>query len=90
MCVDIDKMKESKLGINNFDNSIDNGLEEELISNEGKVYGIHSGANFSGIVYYKDKKFHEDVYRFRDLVKTISSDNLRELMIDVCNEFGYE
>ena len=37
----------------NFDHVVDDGLEEELITNEGKVYGIHSGYSFNGRVYYE-------------------------------------
>lgn len=36
------------------------------------------------------KKFHEVVWRFGDVVETITADSLRELMIEVCNKYGYE
>ena len=74
----------------NCDHVVDDGLEEELITNEGKVYGIHSGYSFNGRVYYEDKKFHEEVWRFGDVVETLTADSLRELMLDVCDKYGYE
>lgn len=84
------QMTEINLGMTNFDGSIDAGFAEALQAQPGKVYGQHSAWNFCGCVYFYDGKFHEEVWVYGSPRKTISADNLRDLMTAACEEFGYD
>ncbi len=76
------------LGMSNYDHSIDQGFEEALRSNPDAAYGSHNAWDFYGEVYFKDSKFHEDVYQYRDYQETISADSLGELMAAVNSKYG--
>ena len=79
---------EISLGMSNFDHTIDDGFEKAL--RENKVFGRHSGYEFNGMVWYNDKRFHEEVWRYCAYVETISADTLEELMEKVNDKWGYK
>lgn len=81
-------MAELELGMSNFDGSIDTGLAEALKEKPGQVFGRHAGWNFNGRVYFHGGKFHEEVWVYGSPRATFSADNLRDLMEDVCSEYG--
>jgi hypothetical protein len=85
-----DDMTEISLGMSNFDMSIDEGFEDALRKDEGKVFGRHAGWNFNGRVYFLNGLFYEEVWRYGGIIETLSSENLKELMIDVCENYGYD
>ena len=85
-----DDMTEISLGMSNFDMRIDDGFEEALRKEEGKAFGRHSGWNFNGRVYFSNGLFYEEVWRYGSIIETLSSENLKELMTDVCENYGYD
>lgn len=88
--LDTDDMTEISLGMSNFDMSVDEWFEDALRKDEGKVFGRHAGWNFNGKVYFSNGLFYEEVWRYGRIIETFSSENLKELMIDVCENYGYE
>lgn len=84
-----ERMEEIGYEMSNFDGSIDEGMAEALIAGEGRVHGRHAGWNFNSLVYYKDGKFHADVFRYRVYMETISEETLEELMDATNQKYGY-
>ena len=80
--------EEIKLGLSNFDHTIDPGLKDELRNNP--VFGQHSAWEFCGYVYFLNGQFHEDVWRLKLFQETISADSLEELMEKVNERWGGE
>ena len=85
-----DDMTEISLGMSNFDMSIDEGFEDALRKDEGKVYGTHDAWNYCGSVYFFNGLFYEEVRQYHSLIETLASENLKELMIKVCEKYGYD
>ena len=81
-------MRELELGMSNFDNRIDEGLEEALRESPGEVYGSHVGWGFCGKVWFKDGKFYEEVWKYHSKMGTVSSKVLSRLMRRVNNKYG--
>jgi len=79
--------KRIELGMSNFDNVIDDGLEEAL--RKEICYAQHSGYNFCGYVWWDDV-FIEEVWVYNSPVETIVANNLRELMDKVNDKYGWE
>jgi hypothetical protein len=79
---------EIALGMSNFDHTIDNGFEDAIRNN--RVFGRHAGWNFNGETYYLDGKFHTDVWVYGEYRKTITADNLPDLMGDANDEYGWD
>ena len=83
-------MRESDLGMSNFDRSIDEGLEEVLKAFPGEVYGTYAGWDFHARVWFEDGQFHAEVWRYRSPQKVFSCDTLHEIMSEVSSEYGYD
>lgn len=81
-------MVETKLGMSNFDCSIDEGFSDALKSEPGELFGRHAGWNFNGKVYFTNDRFYEEVWVYGSLKETISSDSLEELMQIVNAKYG--
>jgi hypothetical protein len=79
-------MKEIRQEMSNFDHSIDDGMEDAL--KVGNCYGAHAAWNFYGRVFYKDGKFHEEVWSYGGIIEVISADSLAELMALVNEKYG--
>ena len=41
-------------------------------------------------VYFSNGLFYEEVWRYGSIIETLSSENLKELMTDVCENYGYD
>ena len=74
--------------MSNFDGVIDNGFEDAIVGKE--TFGTHSAWNFNGVVYCRDGKFYEDVWRYCSFVETIFADTLEDLMNEVNDKFGWD
>jgi hypothetical protein len=72
----------------NFDHSIAPGLEGMLRS--GKVYCHHAALDFNGDVWFEDGLFHERVNVYHKAVAHYEAPTLRELMVMVNDEHGWE
>lgn len=83
-------MRELSFGMSNFDGAIADGLATALQAEPAQVFGRHAGWSFNGKVYFADGQFHEAVWCYGSLQGTISAPTLRELMIAVCDVYGYE
>jgi len=79
--------KEIDLGMSNCFHKIDDGFEDAII--DKPTYGRHAGWDFNGMVYYKDGKFHEDVWVYRCYQETISKKTLQSLMSAVNDKYGW-
>jgi hypothetical protein len=79
---------EIELSMSNFDGLIDDGFADALKA--GPVFGRHAAYNFNGRVYFKDGRFHEDVWRYGVHVETLTADTLEELMREANTKYGYE
>ena len=85
--IDIDNMPRTELQMSNFDNSIDEGLEEKL---KDGYWCNHNAWNYNGTVWYKEGHYYEAVYHYRRYQSTYSAKTLRELMDIVQDQFGTE
>ena len=75
-------------GMSNFDHGIDDGFEEALRAEPGKVFGRHSAWDFNGHVWFDGESFCSEIWVYRAIVGVRSAATLKALM-DVCNaEFG--
>jgi len=81
-------MSEIGLEMSNFDHEIDEGMEEALMLEPGRVFGKHAGWNFNGRVYYHDGLFYEQVWVYGSPIETISAETLKDLMIKVNSKYG--
>jgi hypothetical protein len=78
----------SERGMSNFDNAIDEGLEEDL---RAGMVTSHAAWNFNGTyVWFADGMFHEAVFRYHGLQEIVSAPDLRALMDEVNERYGWE
>lgn len=82
-------MEELCIGMRNFDNFIEDGLEQKLIEAEGTGYSGHAAWDFYGHVYYSDGVFKEDVWIYGVKQITMEANSLRELMNNVNDVYGW-
>lgn len=87
---DVDNLPSSDLGMTNFDHSIDDGLEEALTSSPNNMTAGYSGWNFYGLVWYDDKSklFICRIKRYRCISGYLGAETLRDLMDEVCCNYG--
>lgn len=83
-------MREIDLVMSNFDLTVDDGMAAALMAEPVDLFGRHAGLNFNGIVYFRDGKFHEQVWVYGTPRETISSNTLEELMIEVNSAYGWD
>ena len=74
--------------MSNFDGHIPDGLADYVKS--GGQGAKHYGWNFCGDLYYRDGKYVEEVFRYHELVATITADNLEALRVEVNEQFGWD
>ena len=79
---------EIRLGMTNFDHTIDAGFEERL-RNE-PVWGRHAAMNFNGRVWFEDGMFHEQVWCYGVPRASYSTPTLTGLMEMVSDRYGWE
>jgi hypothetical protein len=82
-------LPETKLGMTNFDHSIDPGLDAAL--REG-MKGRHAAWEFNGLVWLDERTgmFCEVVRRYHMVVAAYAAPSLKELMDEVNDEHGWE
>ncbi len=80
---------ESRLGMSNCFHTIDEGLEDKLRENEGKLYAQYAGWDFWGGVWFEDDKFHCQVNVHHYPREEIEADSLKEIMEKVSDKYGY-
>ena len=83
-------MDHTKLGMTNFDKSIDLGFEAALRQRPGEVCGQYAAAHFCGWVWFEDDMFHCEVWVYNQIKETISADSLKLIMTKVSNRYGWE
>jgi hypothetical protein len=77
-----------RLGMSNFDGSIDDGFEEALRREPNKAYGWHAAWDYIGASWFDGKKFHNEIRRHGSHVGTVSADTLPELLRKTIDEYG--
>lgn len=77
----------AELGMSNFDGSIDEGLDEYLRG--GARDARHYAWDFNGELRFEGGLYYEDVYRYGNLIGTVSAASLRELMTAVNDQYGW-
>lgn len=77
-------------GMSNFDNEIREGFEEALRAAPGKIYGLHAGWNFNGLVWFDGENFVEQPWTYGTPNAPISAPTLRELMDAVNDRYGWD
>ena len=77
---------ELDIGMSNFDHSIDEGLDAAL--RKEKNYAHHGAWDFSVYVWFEDGRFHEDIWRYRSHIYTLTADSLVELLELVIERYG--
>ncbi len=82
-------LPESDHGMSNFDQSVDDGLEDDL---RAGMKGRHAAWNFNGLVWLDDwtGMFCEVVRRFHVIVAVHAAPTLEELMHEVNDEHGWD
>lgn len=80
--------REIKLGMTNFDHTIDAGFEERL-RNE-PVWGRHAAMNFNGRVWFEADMFHEQVWRYGIPRAYFAAATLSGLMETASAAYGWE
>ena len=85
---DFDSMIEIEESMSNCYHEIDEGIDEKLRAQPGKVFSRHAGWNFNGKVWFENDAFHEEVWVYGTPRQTLSAPSLRELMTVVNNEYG--
>ena len=84
-----DDVELSKLGYSNIDHTMDEGLESVLKSNEGRLYALHGADNFVGYLFYEKGKFFEEVWIYGCLTEVRSDTDLKRLISETNDEYGY-
>jgi hypothetical protein len=76
-------------GMSNFDNEIDEGVEEALKA--GDWYCHHAAWDFNGLVWYDAElgMFIEEIWRYKTQVGTYQAPTLRELMDLTNDDWGW-
>lgn len=82
--------KKLSIGMSNFYHTVPRGLAKALRADPQETYSGYPGANFNGCVHAVDKGFACEVMQYGKHVATVISPSLRKLMVDVCNQFGWE
>ncbi len=77
--------KEIRLGMTNYDHSIDEGFEVAI--KKEACFGRHRGWDFNGRVWWDDC-FHEEVWVYGEPIEIISAETLEELMKQVNDKYG--
>lgn len=72
----------------NFDHAISPDLADYLKA--GGQDAKHYAWNFQGDLSYRDGKFVEEVYRYHELVATVTADSLDDLRCEVNDQFGWD
>ena len=85
-----EEMIQIDLEMSNFDGCIDEGLEEALKKEPGRVCGAHPAWNHYGQVYYKNGLFFEEVMVYGSLRSVESAPTLKELMNKVNDQYGWD
>jgi hypothetical protein len=80
--------REIKLGMTNFDHTIDACFEERLRNEQ--VWGRHWALDFNGRVWFEDGVFHEQVWRYYEPRAHFAEPTLAELMTTVNDAYGWE
>lgn len=75
-------------GMSNCGYEVDDGFEEAIRAEPGKVYGRHAGRNFNGHVWFDGEKFVEQPWVYGVPRQPISAPTLRELMAAVNEVYG--
>ena len=54
-----------------------------------KLFACYTGFNFYGLVWWQNKKWNCEVWHYKIYQKTYSKNTLEELMLDICDDWGY-
>lgn len=87
---DFSEMEEIEAHMSNFDHVIDDGMEEQLRAQPGKVYSRHAAWNFNAKVWFEDGQFHSEIWVYCSPRETLHAETLRELMQVANDEYGHE
>jgi hypothetical protein len=74
--------------MSNFDGRVDKDVASK-IKNQS-FYADYTGWNFFAKVWWQNKKWHCEVWQYRNYQETFSAKSLPELRTLVSDEYGYE
>jgi hypothetical protein len=83
---EIDDLKEADFYYSNFDHQMPDDAEAML--REGKLWMEHTALNFWGAIWFQDGKFHEDIFRRRTHLETVTQPTLPDLIKEVNSRYG--
>jgi hypothetical protein len=76
-------------GLSNFDHEVPDGLEDHLRSE--RVFTRYAGWNFNGLVWLDaEGSFSCQVWTYHTPVATVRAATLKDLMVEVSNEWGWD
>ena len=87
---DFSEMEEIEAHMSNFDHVIDEGMDEQLRAQPGKVFSRHAAWNFNGKVWFEGDAFHSEIWVYGSPRQTLHAPTLRELMKLANDEYGYD
>ncbi len=82
--------KKLPIGMSNFYHTVPRGLAKALRADPAETYSTYPGKNFNGCVHAVKGGFACEVMQRRGHVATVTAPTLKQLMVDVCNRFGWE
>ena len=74
--------------LSNLDRGVDESVMEEIKGKE--LFSRYAGWNFNGLVWWQNKQWHCEVWRYRSYNETFSADTLEEIMTLVSDKYGYD
>ena len=74
--------------MSNFDHCIDNDIAQQL--KETISYADYPAYEFHGSVWFEDGQYHCQIKRYGRHIDTISNEDLREIMDEASDKYGYE
>lgn len=74
--------------MSNFDHSINKDIAKQL--KETNSYAGYPAWDFHGMVWYQNGQYHCEIKRYRCHIDTISNEDLKEIMNEASDKYGYE
>lgn len=74
--------------MSNFDHSIDINVSERLKASNS--YADYPSLNFHGTVWFEDDLYHCQIKRYGAHIDTISKTEIKDIMDEACEMYGYE
>lgn len=82
-----EKLEEHEDNYSNFDHEMPKNAEKLLKAK--KLFITHSAYDHCGYMWFEDGQFHQEVWRYKSHITTISGDTLKDVFDDVNDEYGH-